>query len=307
MKRFLGGWLCASVFTALTLGACSNEEEIPAVANNQLQVEANLLSETKAVKTAWLNTDQIGLFAMQSASLSSGYYGEVTAPVIASYAATSSSWSLSPAVSLSSTPAYIYGYYPYSSTVSSGTSIPVTVDSQTDYLYSGSAQVASSSNPKVGLTMKHAMCVLSFNIKKSGYIGTGQLTSVKMQNKSGGTIWKSKGNLNCSTGTITGTETLAYTLSCSKVIEDAGWGTSSPYLLAIPFSTGTSGDVEAVFTVDGKEYTVALPNNQTFSAASKYQLNLTINSGSMELDKTGMLIQSWGADQSVDLGNVSAQ
>lgn len=299
----LKGWLCASLCTAVGLSGCS-DEKLPVAAEHQLTVEAVLEGSdlTKAVKTAWSDNDKIGLFVKQSSNISSADYGDVNGQVVTYFNGTA--WNLSPAVSLSATPAYVYGYYPYSNTESDGGAINVSLASQTDYLYSGTAQQASSSNATVALTMKHALTLLSFNIKKSGYIGTGNLTSVVVRNKSGMQKWVSQGTLDISSGTITASAYDAFTLNCNKTIEAAGWTTDLPYIMAFPFSTGAASEVEVEFMVDGKSYVIALPNSVSFQAGSKYILTLTINSGSMVMDSNNMVIQPWGADQVVDLGGV---
>lgn len=305
-RNILKGWLCASFFTVLGLSSCS-EEQVPVVANNQLAVEAYLESTdgTKAIKESWSNDDKIGLFIKQSSQVTSNDYGEVTGQVVTYYNGTG--WSLSPAVSLSATPAYVFGYYPYGSTVTNPSAVDIAVSAQTDILYSGPAKTASSNSPKVALSMKHAMSMLTFNIKKSGYIGAGNLTAVTMRNKSGQTKWASAGTLNIATGEISASANNPFTLNCNKSILADGWTSGLPTILAIPFSTGASSEVEVEFTVDGKSYVIDLPNSVAFNGGSKYILTLTITSGSMVMDNNNMQIVPWGADNPVDLGSVESK
>lgn len=304
-RIFLKGWLCASLCTALGLSSCS-DEKIPVVADHQLTVEAYLESadQTKAIKTSWIDTDKIGLFVKQSSNISSADYGEVNGQVVTYFNGTT--WALSPAVSLSATPAYVFGYYPYSSTVTNGGAVDVSINSQTDYLYSGAAQTATSSNANVALTMKHAMTVLSFNIKKNGYIGAGVLNAIQVRNKSGQSKWASAGTMDISSGAITPTAYDAYTHSCNLTIQPSGWTSNLPAIIAVPFATGGASEVEVELTVDSKSYVVSLPNSVSFQPGSKYILTLTINSGSMVIDSNNMTILPWGADQNVDLGGVDS-
>lgn len=303
IRNILKGWLCASICTVFGLSSCS-DEQVPVLANNQLAVEAYLESSdgTKAIKNAWINDDKIGLFVKQSSVVTSDDYGEVNGQVVTYFNGTA--WNLSPSVSLSATPAYVFGYYPYVSSVSNGAALPVSVAAQTDYLYAGAAQSASSNSPTVALSMKHALTMLSFNIKKSGYIGAGNLTSVQLRNKTDQSKWASEGTLNIATGEISNTAYDPYTLTCNKAILAGGWTSDLPAIMAIPFVTGAVSEVEVEFTVDGKAYVISLPNSVAFGPGSKYILSLTITSGSMVIDSGNMTIVPWGADTPVDLGSV---
>lgn len=307
MKKFYFSMVLMSV---LAMGAvmtgCSSDDVVdePVVKGTKLAIDVSLPvngEETKAPISAWSNNDKLGLF-VKSSGLGSADYGEVSGQVIATYSG--STWTLTPEVSLTSTPANVYAYFPYSASVTNGISVPVEVASQTDYLYSGTATSASSSNSKIALNMKHALCVFAFNVKKNGYIGDGQLTTVKIQNKPGYQLIGSAGTMDISTGTITKSAYDAYTISASKTIEDAGWIGELPLAMMIPFSTGSTTGAEFVFTVDGNEYTVDVPANMAYQAGQQYVFNLTINSASMSLDANNIVIIPWGSQSSVDLGGV---
>ena len=297
---------------ALTMGmllawGCSDDPEIATVQGTTLQIDASLSvpGETKALKTAWANNDKLGLFIKAENSLSASNYGEVTGQVVGNY--NGSSWAAVPSVSLSASSAYVFSYFPYSASVASGSAVPVDITTETDYLYGRSPVTANNSNASVSLSMKHALCVLSFNVKRNGYIGTGNLTSVTIRNKSGKIKFISSGTMDISTGNITGSAYNGYTISTSKQITESGWTSDLPMAMVVPFSTASPSELELEFVVDAKSYVVDVPVNKSFTAGSKYVINLTINSSTLELDASNITIIPWGSEQSVDLDDVASK
>lgn len=286
---------------------CSDNSELESVQGDTLKIDAFLSvpNESKALKTDWASNDQLGLFIKADNYLSAGNYGEVTGQVVGNFNGTT--WSTTPTVTLSSASAYVFSYYPYNSTASTGASVPVNISSQTDYLYGGTPATANNQNASVSLAMKHALCVLSFNVKRNGYIGTGNLTAITIRNKSGKQVFVSEGTMDISTGDITGSAYNSYTISKSKTISESGWTTDLPMAMVVPFSTGSPSELELEFVVDAKNYVVDVPVNKAFTAGSKYVINLTINSSTLELDADNISIIPWGSEQSVDLDDVASK
>lgn len=305
LSTLLNG-LALSMGLMLAVG-CSDDPEITSVQGTTLQIDASLSlpGETKALKTAWQTDDKLGLFIKADNDLAAAYYGEVTGQVVGNYNGTV--WTTVPSVSLSSASAYVFSYYPYSSSVSSGSAVPVEIASQTDYLYGGAPATANNQNASVSLAMKHALCVLSFNVKRNGYIGTGNLTSITIRNKSGQNKFVSSGTMDIATGSITGSAYDSYTISKSKQISESGWTTDLPMAMVVPFSTAAPSEMELEFVVDAKSYVVDVPVNRSFTAGSKYIINLTINSSTLELDAANISIIPWGSEQSVDLDDVASK
>lgn len=65
--------------------------------------------------------------------------------------------------------------------------------------------------------------------------------------------------------------------------------------MVVPFSTGSPSELELEFVVDAKSYVVDVPVNKAFTAGSKYVINLTINSSTLELDASDIMIIPWGS------------
>ena len=59
--------------------------------------------------------------------------------------------------------------------------------------------------------------------------------------------------------------------------------------------------------MDAKSYVVDVPVNKSFTAGSKYVINLTINSSTLVLDASNITIIPWGSEQSVNLDDVASK
>lgn len=283
--------------------SCDEREEELIASDDLLRIEAHVETgdSTKAVKSLWERGDQLGLFVKAGGSIMAPNYSGVSGQVVGQYS--SSAWSLAPKVALTETSAYVYAYYPYNSSVSSGRSIPIDISTNTDYLYGGNPVTASSAHTSVALTMKHALAVLAFNIKRNGYIGNGQLTSVTIRNTAGYEIFVTEGTMNCATGTISSSAYGSYTITTNKTINESGWTTDLPMAMVIPFNTLSPSGVEVVFVVDGNEYVVTVPINKEFLSGQKYVLNLTINSSDLNVDNENITILPWGTDGTVNISD----
>ncbi len=160
--------------------------------------------------------------------------------------------------------------YPYSDSYTSASAIPVEVKSQTDYLYSGNSVSVSRNNPTAQVTMKHAMAVFAFNIDKNGYSGSGSLQKITL---SGSGLY-TEGNMNISTGAITGTARGELAKSFSNTLKAGGFTNDIPAMFVIP-STSTGDNLLLTIMVDGKEYSGYLPK-QSVSGGNKYLFRMAL-------------------------------
>ncbi len=160
--------------------------------------------------------------------------------------------------------------YPYSDNNTSASSIPVDVNSQIDYLYSGSNVTVSKENPTANLTMKHAMSVLAFNIDKNGYTGAGKLQEIKL---SGSGLY-TMGRMNATTGAITGSSNGEFSKSYNTTLQAGGFTNDIPAMFVIPF-TSTGDNLQITIKVDDKEYSSFLPQ-QTISGGNKYLFRMAL-------------------------------
>lgn len=166
-------------------------------------------------------------------------------------------WTLSPTVKIvKGQTADIYAFYPYSASNKDRKAVPVDATTQIDYLYSGSAVYASATSNVATLNMRHAMTMISFNIKKEGYSGEGLMTDVKI---SGAGVVPSKGTIDVTNGRVTATEYGPVSAKVNAVVGADGISGVLPGLWSIPFSTKDKDPVTVTLTIDGKEYSAVLP------------------------------------------------
>ena len=166
-------------------------------------------------------------------------------------------WALSKSVRLDKgQTADVYAVYPYSENNTNREAVPVNVADQEDVLYSGSASYASYTSNVVTLNMKHALSMIAVNIKKQDYQGNGVISKIKLSEPS---LIAQKGTLNVTSGKITPTELGDLSVDVNATIGEGGINGVLPGMWVIPFSSKDHSAVKATITIDGKDYTVDLP------------------------------------------------
>lgn len=170
----------------------------------------------------------------------------------------SGNWTMSPEVRVKEGQnVFLYAFYPYNSANTDPTKIPVDINTQTDYLYSGNYVPASFTTHTVTLNMKHAQSMIAFNVKKEGYGGEGHITSIKLSSDK---YIVTNGTLNVTSGAIAATGHGSIAAQVSATAGAQGISGVLPAIWAAPFNTlNTGATVTAVITIDGKEYSIALP------------------------------------------------
>jgi hypothetical protein len=252
---------------------------------------------TRAAISAFPDGASLGLF-VTSGSLGTPY-NSVTANNNVQATLVGSAWSLSPGVFLSPAPATVYGYYPYSSAVINGNSVPVEHTTQTDYLFgthtTGQATI-NSSNPQVNLTMKHALSLLQFKFSKANYTGAGIISKIEITNTVGKTALFSEGTMNITTGIVTKTagKNASATVSPNYTIPVVASSDENtcPKLLVMPVSSlAVTGEINILFTIDGKVYSYNLSAGTAWASGTKYTYTVIL-SGS-ELQVGTVVIEEW--------------
>ena len=180
-----------------------------------------------------------------------------------------------------------YAYYPYSSSASDLTKIPVSTAGQVDYMYATPVTV-NANNKTASLKMCHALSAVRFIIKKGTYAGTGQVTAVSVKSSALGT----SGTLNAKTGEVTGVSGKGSTINVSKSLK---LSTSTQNVDVIVVPTGSAADLTLSVTLDGKTYSTVV-SGAAVTKANCNDYTLTVNQG--ELALSGIEIGDWGYDDS---------
>lgn len=135
----------------------------------------------------------------------------------------------------------------------------------------------------VNLTMHHAMSMVSFRVyNDQTYTHTGSLTKIQLKNKGANTTLNKGTSATMALGdgaiTVTGTKVATFTryiYTGTTAFNNAGFtlkksgtsGGTAPSanpafsLLVYPDATADKSTIEAIFTVDGTDYPVALPSS----------------------------------------------
>ncbi len=280
----------AALIIAALLTGCTKEEmpETAQCEESVLSVIPNISGvavSTRAPLSSFPYNSELGLF-VTSGSLGANYNG-VAANANVKSTFNGSTWTQNPDVYLSPANAVIYAYYPYSFANTDGTAIPVEHTSQTDYMYgthSTGQGAINSGNPRVNLTMRHALTLLQFKFGRSNYTGHGIITRIEVANASGKICIYNRGTLNIATGAIAKTsgQTASaciqnaaglYTIPASGVSGEV----ANLRLLMLPVNaTSASGDIKMYFTIDGKVYVWDVPASTAWTAGTKNVYTVTL-------------------------------
>lgn len=279
-----------AVMTALAC-SCSRTADMDDCGLAELDITVSTAEAgTKAIEksTSFASGTAIGI-SLQSGSGTYDGISYANVKSTASGSGASQTWANEKSILLSSTSGTLYGYYPYSSTVTDVANIPVTAtsSSQTDYMYATAVSGLKNTNRSASLTMKHALAGISVTVKKGTYTGTGSVTSVGFASDGIGTgaaLNAKTGALSSVTGTGTSfTSTTSFTLSAS--------GTAREFMV-VP--AGTSKTITFTVIVDGITYRVTtaatdLPEGKITS------YTLTVNAEGMTLSSVSITAWTTGA------------
>ena len=237
------------------------------------------------------------------------------------YDQTASGWTATQKIILSNVQGTVYAYYPYAASNTDATrlTIPISVaadqgDGQTDgvkdytdqnqYDYMWATPVTGRSNmkPKANLTMNHALAMISFKFVQTDdptvlYPGLGNVTKIELKNKSGKSAIKTgdatmsikDGSLNLTSAVATSSIVLQPTEN--PLINETA-AAKLPRLLLYPNSGVAADDAEVTFTVDGNNYTLAIPAlNDGWTRGNNYLYTITLKGTALEI--SNVTITQW--------------
>ena len=292
----------AFILTAVLCAGCAKEFENTTNENDGAAIELSSVSTdpmTKAVITGTsFTTDEaaagIGLFLLDG---SGNAYGKNAGNV--RYGYSDGKWTAASPLRIGNTEGTLVGYYPYSSTVTDITAIPVASSvNGTDYLY-GSIADLTSANAKTGtLTLSHALTRLRITFKRdASFVGSGTLSSLTIE----GDGIAASGTLDATSGEITATKS-AFTVSGLNA--SISTGLTEDCLVVPASASDTPQAVTLKFTVDGKAYKVDLKDNLAVKLQSGIQTDITLTVKNTSVTVDGSSIGAWGegGSQTVTVG-----
>ncbi len=276
-----------SILSIFLFLACHKEDALP-VSPIPLSITPSVIPSTKAIVDNSTITNQTIGVQITNASGNALYQSGID-NIALSY--NNSSWKMASLISLTSSPAKIYAYSPYSSTPGnfSGTgetsslllNIPGSQDmnAQTDYLWSAQDKTTPDgnnsitiSNTSVNLKMNHSLAQIAFVIYKDNYPYTGSISNIEIENTTTSCFYinKSASNdlkMSIPTGSITGGSTTSSIVASNvgstiNLTADPGNsaatldGLKNGYLLLVPVTIADQSKIRFKFTIDGNTYSI---------------------------------------------------
>ena len=247
-------------------------------------------TETKAAidGTTFPTEGEIGLFLFKDEAAATPYGESGYTNIKYSYNSTKEKWTADPSIKVGSTPGYLYGYYPYSSTATDIKAIPVKSSlNGDDVMYATSQTVTDETALQTSLTMNHALARVSITVKNNGYTGEAKLSKIKLE----GAEIAPSGTLNAIDGSITATKsdvTLDVT-GDAQAITTAG--TIYECLLVPSDDISLRQSVDLTLSIDGVDMSATLTGDNGVIIAQGTKSNITIT-----LSNTGISVQTVSVD-----------
>ena len=208
-------------------------------------------------------------------------------------------------VYLSATDGRAVAYYPYNADCDDFREIPVKVNDQVDYMYSGWYAPVNNLNSEASFQMKHALSGVRIAIKRGSYTGTGTVSEIFLHSGAFGVA----GTMDATTGLITNVtpelETAEVNTYMMKPAFQSYNVTSDDFtntLLMVVPKNGIRGNMNITVVVDGRTYEVEGVMSQPFMAGSIYTFKLTLDN--TELSISGSVeITPWQENDSATTDN----
>lgn len=266
------------MMVAIATTSCIDDNLNPDLNDGYLKIECPVktMSRTLIEGTYLPDASNIGISVFDESN--SSYNGVIynNTKYTASGTESDQIWSTETPLRLFSADGTVYGYFPYSESVTDLTKIPVETTSQTDYMYATPTSVNSTS-PTANLVMNHALAAIKINLKKGGFLGEGNITNVYLNY--GG--WSTDGTLNSMTGEITpNTENIGsqIVLATSGQLSQSG---TILYSTLVP--TATEEQFLIAVEVDGETFNVY--NKQTFEQGKLYTYDIILNKANLTVSR----------------------
>lgn len=162
----------------VALISCRNREEKLQTEDVRLSVSAGTVEYVSRAGSTSSSAFQGSLGVCLVDETGETYNGNVYSNVLYEYQ--DGTWSACDDIMLSARGGVLYAYSPFNEQVSSLSSIPVEVYSQTDYLYAEPFGGLSKYAPDASLLMHHAMAAVRLVLVKGTYAGPGEVKSVQI-------------------------------------------------------------------------------------------------------------------------------
>ncbi len=324
-----------TIILAIALVSCTKQENLNRSDEKvALSVKAGISIEpsTKAIinGTNFVNGAAIGVQVLNAtdAAYETGASTNLQFTATVSGEPATTSWATATPFYLTATQGKVYGYYPYTATVTglgATATIPAIVSStanlgsETDYMYSTPLTEASvlvsnaSGKNAASLSMNHALAQVSFVVYKENYGGAGSLSQFTIKDATTSTWVKVSEETNTmamaianggitggTTGTITRNSLAGITIPSSSAVPGSELPATTPAglraqvnatTLVVPTTAIGVGDIQFTFTIDGKTSSVLSTSSIAWEAGKQYIYKVKLSGTGMSI--SNVTITDW--------------
>ena len=272
-----------SLMAAALAASCNKPVQMDM--DTDLRIEVSTVPTKSIIETQKLPSgSEIGLFLAEKDKATYDDLSYANVKYTASGEDASQVWNPERSVYLSTTNGTVSAYFPYSSTVTDITAIPVETASQTDYMWATQKDNVNNTSATVPLTMNHALAAVRVTIKKGTYTGPAEVTDLYVQSDG----LTDTAILDATDGTLSGfglsqgisPESEQFTITATP---------TEKTILVIP--NNQSQAICIKLNIDGKPFEAETTAMQ-LTAGTITIFNLTLNSEIMTLD--GVSVTPWG-------------
>lgn len=306
--------LAASCFAA-TVCSCSQEQELSEqtghAATNALSISPEVMNETASragfvSHDSWKTGDEMGLFIYKATGWGTPY-PRFDKRNNKSTKTAQGGWTQLNPVYLLQDKASIWAYYPYSTTVTDGTKIPVSINAGTgavpDYMWGKSTNQVSVVETDAKIPMKHALSQFVIRLKVSkDYHNDGNLISAKL--KSNSTKFATSGTMNLNeNGKINFTGNLRELAWAPGTQIPAQGRPNADFSAAIFPMQLSMNEVTLEVIIDGATYKYVIPAIN-WEAGKRYIYSITMQSNDVVIggeDGLGITIEPWKTSPDTDI------
>ena len=280
LSRPATGFLLAGLLSLLLVG-CTREDFRSSGEGTSMSISSLSMmvgTGTKSTTTITTNGASLGAFRLAA----NGYTAQSNAQY--TYSTSPSGWSTTVPITLSTATASVCAYYPYGAAGITGSTDPTAVtltsqkyDAAQDLCYATNVTTLSSSAPTAAFAMQRAYAQLTFTITRGSlFTGTGNITNIAIANAG---IFSSA-SFKITDGTFS--STTPGSVSFNPSIASITYGTPvTTSVLMVPVTTAMTGNLDLIFTVDGKIMTASLPvstsNLTTLTAGNSYNIKIQLS------------------------------
>ena len=193
----------------------------------------------------------------------------------ASGSGSSQKWDAESPIMAANTSGTLYGYYPYSESVTDIKKINIIADSnnQTDYLWATPVSNITKANADAAVVMNHALAAIRLSVSRGTYSGTGRVTAASI---SGADIATSA-VLNARTGGLSSYKGYSTAISPAITAFTLSQTASAIDILAIPCGNSTV-NLKVTLTIDGNVYETSIPS-AVVKQGNMTECKISVNDG----------------------------